>query len=252
MDMPAPILDQNELNNACRVLFGLDIEATQDFFQYLQESGLKTAYRKRVLETHPDRAKALGQDEAVMSRRFQDVVHAYETLSSVIANGRSVIMQQAARHDRQATATKRPFSDSPDLYYTAAVPQRTLLLGQFLYYSGVISWNSLIKAVAWQRIHRPRMGQIAVEWGMLSLPDIREILASKNSGEKFGEYALRKGFLTSYERMALLRRQRLLQPRIGEYFTRMGMLAPEEIDRMAGRMRMHNWSVSGTWKRTVR
>ena len=250
--MPSPILDQNELNNACRVLFGLSIPVTQDFFKYLQESGLKTAYRKKVLETHPDRAKALGQDEAVMSRRFQDVVHAYETLSSVITNGRGVIIQQAVREGRHSTATRNSFSDSHDLYYKASMPRRTLLLGQFLYYSGLISWNSLIRAIAWQRTHRPRMGQIAVEWGMLSIPDIREILTSKGPGEKFGEYALRKGFLTSCERMILLRRQRLLQPRIGEYFTNTGILTPHDIDRMVGRMRMHNWNARDGWKRNVR
>ncbi len=62
-----------------------------------------------------------------------------------------------------------------------------------LFYSGLVSWKTYIKALIWQRRQRPLIGQIALHWGLLTLPDIRDILAARRLGEKFGESAVRQG-----------------------------------------------------------
>ena len=49
----------SQLFNACNVLFGPNAGVTVDFIRYLQMSGLKAVYRKKALESHPDRAVAL-------------------------------------------------------------------------------------------------------------------------------------------------------------------------------------------------
>ncbi|MEE8432668.1 MAG: hypothetical protein V3S16_15575 [Candidatus Desulfatibia sp.] len=59
-----------ELCDACGILFGPEIEISLDLLRYLRLSGLKAAYRKKVFETHPDRAKTLGEDEAKMNAHF--------------------------------------------------------------------------------------------------------------------------------------------------------------------------------------
>jgi len=81
----AMMLAERELFNACRVLFGAELNITRDFLEYLQFSGLKTAYRKRALETHPDRAAATGiTDQHHHSDLFRQVQSAYENLSTYL------------------------------------------------------------------------------------------------------------------------------------------------------------------------
>ncbi|MBA7569642.1 hypothetical protein ES708_11383 [subsurface metagenome] len=203
------IADPKELSDACRVLFGSDVEINQELLRHLQTPKLKLAYRKKVFETHPDRANALGQDETVMNEMFQEVTWAYEKLRSVLnEDGTITAPSTAPLHQKKerAARSKDPFREIPDHYYKGALPRRKLLLGQYLYYSGIISWRTLIKAVVWQRTHRPLMGQIAVKWGMLTPRDIREILNQKSFREKFGEFAMRNGYITPFNLMALLGR----------------------------------------------
>jgi hypothetical protein len=55
-----------------------------------------------------------------------------------------------------------------------------------------------------------------------------------------GEYAVRQGLLTQFQRLALLGRQIRLQRRIGEYLVEQGLVAPEEIDELRRRIAWHN------------
>ena len=81
----ALMLAEHELFDACRILFGSDLNITRDFLEYLQTSGLKTAYRKRALETHPDRLAAMGKSaQHFDSNLFRQVQTAYEDLTSYI------------------------------------------------------------------------------------------------------------------------------------------------------------------------
>ncbi|MDH5299607.1 MAG: J domain-containing protein [Desulfobulbaceae bacterium] len=94
----ALVLAENKLFHACRVLFGSELAITRDFLEYLQSSGLKTAYRKRALETHPDRVAALGiDDQGHDSDLFRQVQSAYENLSTYLdAREKGVILMPTA------------------------------------------------------------------------------------------------------------------------------------------------------------
>src|SRR5512146_1448319 len=46
---------------------------------------LKATYRRRAMETHPDRARALGRREAELLREFRAVADAYRVLSAIRA-----------------------------------------------------------------------------------------------------------------------------------------------------------------------
>ena len=73
--------DEQQLLRSCIVLFGDDLHVSREFLDYLQLSGLKSAYRKRALETHPDRM--FGTDRAgrmQAAEHFHSVQHAYEDL----------------------------------------------------------------------------------------------------------------------------------------------------------------------------
>lgn len=73
-------LSRTELYDACGVLFGPQVDISFEFFRYLQPSGLKDAFRKKALETHPDRAKALGKDESKLNELFEDSIVLLESI----------------------------------------------------------------------------------------------------------------------------------------------------------------------------
>jgi hypothetical protein len=125
------------------------------------------------------------------------------------------------------------------------MPQRRLLFGQYLYYSGQISLSTLIKAIVWQRLQRPSVGAIAMSWGWLVGSDVLDILRSRKYGEKFGECATRLGRLSKHQMVQILEKQRLAQPQIGKYFMEQNIISSAEIFKRIVDMKMHNrkfWS----------
>ncbi len=233
-----------EVFDACGLLFGPEVEISLDFLKYLEPSGLKAAYRKKALETHPDRARALGRDEAKMGERFREAALAYEKLVPIITNKKTVFsrFQPIGQTKKEQTVVRREEAKSSfsDFFYTKDMPQRQLLFGQFLYYSGLISWNTLIKAVTWQKRQRPPIGQLALEWKMMSRSDIQQILMCREFRGKFGERAIRLGYLSRFQLMALLGKQRNLQRPIGTFFVNEGILLQREIEAVAARQKIHN------------
>lgn len=132
------------------------------------------------------------------------------------------------------------FSDH--FYRGAYLPKRELLLGQFLYYSGLVSWRNLIESVTWQRMNRPTIGQLAADWNLLNPDEIRRILMLRNFGEKFGECAIRMKYVNSHTIQALLWKQRRVQQPIGEFFVINHILKPEQIDEMVKKLKLHNYN----------
>ncbi len=45
---------EDRLFEACRILFGNDIEVSREFLCYLQEEGVIRAFRKRAMDFHPE------------------------------------------------------------------------------------------------------------------------------------------------------------------------------------------------------
>jgi hypothetical protein len=237
------VLTMTEASKACGVLFGPQVNPSLEFFKYLQPSGLKAAYRKRALETHPDRAGAIGEDAAKMTELFLEATCAYHSLLPIITRNGAILLSNevdSSKRREEKNAQKNQRQGNSDHFYTGNVPSRDLLIGQFLYYTGVISWQTLIDAVVWQRKQRPRIGQIALRWKKLSEQQIRMILVERRLGEKFGESAARAGYLTRFEVMALLGSQRRLQCPIGEYFLKRNLLRGQELEHMVKRQRIHN------------
>lgn len=336
---------EEEILSSFFVLFGNNFNITPEAMKCIQPLEIKIAFRKRALETHPDRAKFFGKKESEMVEQFKRVTEAYERLCSysndnwnclkgVSFSRESVKKASDASKEKPAKEEKRGwrftgFSHSagpePDVkagagkdssagpgrgsdyssgnragsekksqgaerggwgqtydrpyaksgaaaaggqthsfssknsasgnnagraaegtYFKSGmwgVPQIELLFGQFLYYSGKVSWESLIKAIIWQRCQRPSFGQIAHDWNILSHKDIKEILENRDFNDKFGDSALRQGFITSFEHMAIMGKQRNLQQRIGEFFIENGFLSADDMKEMLSRHRSHNFNI---------
>jgi hypothetical protein len=231
---------------------------------------LRTTYRRRALETHPDRARAVGRSEADLAREFRKVADAYQVLSGLRAGPLPSPAgpaprpaPPAAREPRRSSpAAARPPRPRPSeappppsprgaerapraqVHAEVGLPPRRLRFAEYLYYSGRVPWTALVDAIAWQRRQRPAVGRIAVEWGYLTPGDVAEILERRRVADAqripFGEFAVRLGYLTSFQLLAVLGRQLRLQRRIGAYFVERGLVDEDEIDAIRLRIARHN------------
>jgi hypothetical protein len=232
--------EPREVERALDLLFGANRPRSSGAEGFRRE--VREAFHRRALETHPDRAQALGRSESSLADEFRRIFEAYQFLSR----------EEAPPAPRPAAQRPRERASRPprDHLSRAPLPQRTLLFAEFLYYSGRASWRNLVEAVAWQRRQRPSIGRIAVEWGHLSDDEVREILDRRRrdgAEEPFGEYARRQGFLSGGQLLALLGRQRRLQRRIGQFFVEVGIVGEQEIPALDADLSRHN----ARWRRSA-
>ena len=249
-----------ELGEACQILFDSRHLDSRSLLSGLQPDTLRSVFRRRAMETHPDRAAVLGVGEAVLRERFESVSRAYHLLAGYLKRPRPMRTSRPfgvawpaapARPPPAARPSARARSDATGHHYRGKMPQRVLLFGQFAYYSGVISWRDLIDAVCWQRKQRPLIGRLAVDLGLLESHQVRSILWLRQHEAalttRFAEFALRRGFLTPFERLVLVGRQRRMQEPIGQFFVDQDLLEPEEVDDLATSLRRHNWRFGFSW-----
>lgn len=242
MEPPATI---SQLLRHCSVLFGDHLELSDDFLDYVQLSGIRCAYRRRVKETHPDLAAGRGGSAGECGlAEFLAVRTSYETLSSFIAarTDRHRLPTAAAPSLRpwQKTAADwqaGPEAGPPEL---ASLPRRQLRLGDLLYHLGLASWKEIIDALLWQKASRPRLGELGCRFGWLCKDDIGAIFQARHPGQLFGDAAVRLGILAGRQRDSLVFHQKIRQPKLGGFFIQNGHLSEVEITRCVTLMRRHN------------
>lgn len=232
---------------ACRVLFGPEVNLSEDFLDYLQHGGIKTAFRQKAKETHPDAwlqpVFCAGPDNA---DRFRKVAEAYKLLSGYI-DQRERRPVKAKRHcapcaDKEVKRYQGQMSEQ--FYYQGCIPSRPLQLGRYLYYRGVISYQTLITAIVWQRRTRLPLGRLAMEVGWLTGKDVNAIASSRLPG-RFGERAVRMGLLRPIQLSTLLLRQQALNRRIGDYFVDHADLPRRDLERLVMELQRHNMKFGG-------
>ncbi len=250
----------DEVNRAGRVLFGPRFSADSCW-----RDALRSTWRRRAMETHPDRARALGRAEGELALEFEAVAEAYRVLSSLGAQREATgpdapSVQQPARQPSRprddarrgehggAAATSpagaTPVGPRARVVRLEDLPHRKLRFAEYLYYSGRVRWSELADAIAWQRAQRPSVGRIAVELGFLARDDVGVILERRReagaNGVPFGEWAVKLGYLTPFQVLAALGRQMKMQRPIGEFFVGRGVLAPEDVEAVRARILTHN------------
>lgn len=284
--------EEQELFYFCRVLFGLEAEVSRDFLNYIQISGLKTAYRRKVRETHPD--MAAGRSFLVQRRhadKFLMVQRAYEKLTQFLEerdgkngasfssrNEKTVWTPGSRQPAAQEERSKQKFSDRsrfeesriikpreaegesrktfasmangenwvPGMLFQGTVPARTLLFGHYLYYSGVITWKTIVDALVWQRKQRKRLGEIGCRMGWLTKADIFDIVRDREDILPFGEAAIRRGLLTDRQLLILLNQQKRDARKFGEYFLDQNIMTPTILARQLQEFNDHNLKYSGS------
>lgn len=155
-----------EAERAARLVLGRELGAG------VGPRELRSAFRRRALELHPDRAAAVGRDAGRLAEEFRALCAAYELLDGLAAEAPPA--PGAARAPARRTPGPR----------AAGLPPRPLRFAEFLYYSGRISWADLAEAIAWQRHAGRRIGQWFVERGLIHAGEVRavrEALARHNA-----------------------------------------------------------------------
>ncbi|MBF0520931.1 MAG: hypothetical protein HQK92_14560 [Nitrospirae bacterium] len=301
----ADVANEAELYDACRVLFGTEIKVDRNFLEYIQPSGVKSAYRKMALLTHPDRVAALGSDYLRnLNVDFRSVAEAYEKLSKYLKlreNGyqlRGIYASAAANYnsnswqsrerastsassgtssrfgstwqnkgsqfgshggsatssassekyswnakatgDRFTLGSKNSAHFSNQTQHQSNLPRRVLRIGEYLYYSGLVSWKDLIAAIVWQTKQRHKVGEIASRWGWLSEDKIAELARARNKGEKIGEVLVRLKIITPFQCNMLLWQQQKSQKPIGEYFLQEHLLKDNDLSKYLKFLKDHN------------
>lgn len=251
-------LTESRVLSAYRVLFLDAGQVTSSLLQAVQLPEIKKAYRRRALDTHPDRF--LWSDELhrkLCTERFIEVTNAYETLNSYL-----ILREKGFVFEREGAREWDPIREAPSApksrpgpahpsedrsrsafsfsYWERGVPGRGLRFGEFLYYSRVIPWRSLIGALVWQRRERPRIGEIAQRWRWFTEPEIAGLLQRRRLGERLGEILLRHRLISPFQLEVLLWQQEKFQKPIGEYFLRQGFLTQAQLHRYLQQQVQHN------------
>ena len=239
-----PQISEAEAFRACRTLFGPELQLNRDFLRYLQPSGVRTAYRNKAKQTHPDRfAVATSHVRDKQHQLFQDLNQAHETVLNFLQQRKALHNSHSFSNNRsnyqqpqQRWRQERPYSK----YYRGPLPSRPLQFGLFLYYLGIIPFNAVISAISWQRQQRPILGEIARRWGWLDDRQIKQVLAYRNGACKFGERAEQLGLLSSLQVRAMLLHQRSKQQQMGQYFIGQGLFDEEALHQLLRQLAEHN------------
>jgi curved DNA-binding protein CbpA len=236
-----PMIAQQALYDACRTLFGSEVNPGPEFLAYLQPSGAKVAFRNQVKEHHPDRfAGAPHEVRAQQTERFREIHQAYTLLSDFLTRRHRSHARPATR-PAAAQRPARPVRSWPaGAEHAPTIPPLALEFGIFAYYLGKVDYRDLIDALVWQRRQRPAIGTIACQWGWLSEAKVRGILNHRGSPCRFGRKAMELGLLSSLQVEALLRHQRSLQQRLGQYFIERDLLTSAEADQLVRELERHN------------
>ncbi len=232
-------VQKTALLDACRVLFPSAI-ITSSFLDYIQQDGLKNAYRNRAWEHHPDSVESAGDSE-----QFRRTVDAYKLLDSYIKTRKAPLptLRSPKKRpiflkptDQLQTREKSPF----ETYYEGDLPTFELKTGLFLYYSGAVSYESVVKALVWRREMRPPIGDFGRQWGWLSERDISLVLRATEIVGTFGERAVELGLLSQSQLNLLLLQQRAMQKPIGKYFTGNYLITEYMLRRHLKDLAKHN------------
>lgn len=242
--------EEAQLYDACRVLFGEQIDVSRDFLQYVQLDGIKHAYRSRARECHPDSYAGEG-DLLARTELFRKSVEAYELLTTYLRDRKLPIPRQkpqSAGHRAQTfqrwhrTQQIKPRARD-ERYYDGPLPPIELRIGLYLYFRGVISYQAVVRSLVWQRDQRPAIGALACTWGWITDELIDYILSACHMPVPFGERAVKLGLITPNQLKVLLFHQRSLQQPIGRYFVQQGLVSERDLLRLLKERMLHNRDV---------
>jgi hypothetical protein len=242
-----PSHSEKTLLKACRTLFGHETSLSRDFLDYLQPSGAKNAFRALAKAHHPDcYARSSAHVRMQQTERFREIRQAYDLISDFLEKRHLIHRRAPLRPAPQPSASYQVRSKAQqskaqkEHTIPMAIPAIPLEFGMFSYFCGKVSYQQLIEALVWQRRQRPTLGAIAQEWAWLTEARVVLILGQRGHAARFGKRAIELGYLSPNQVDMLLKHQRSLQERIGQYFIDHGLMTEEEADKISQDLEEHN------------
>jgi len=241
------VIEGTEIERACAQLLGADFCARPGWRRSLDPHLLKRAFRERVFAVHPDRACSLGIPASILQERFVRLQRCYDQLLQFLSRPAAVGKgsspnRTAPTHSPRTTSPKPP---AVSTFYLGQRPSRCLKLGEFLCYDGHITQQDLFSAIRWQSRQRPRVGEIAVSFGYLDAAGINHLLELRQEARKLheplAEFARNQGYLSHFQWLAVLGRQRRLQKPIGDYWIERKHFTARQLAELVRDQRQHNW-----------
>lgn len=251
--------DTRLVEKALTILFGRDSEwAAKDRLDRIDGDVLKSAFRRKSLHFHPDRAASLGMDEATLCELFKRLHGAYRFLNKVVIDEQRKTQDPASNDlwtpgsesKRQSgdvytgqpntTGVHRRTTRSSSGLYTGPPPRSYVRFAQFLYYHRIIDWQTMIDAITWQRRVRPKIGEIGRSYRFFDHHDIIRILRNAGPGNLFGATALNLNIIDQRQLLTMVGKQRNMRLPIGRYFIDKRILTPAEVDNLLEQKRRHN------------
>jgi hypothetical protein len=241
----------DEVVRAGTVIFGPSFAERAEAGGWRRE--LRAAYRRRVLETHPDRAAALGRGEAELAREFRAVSEAYELLARLRAGPAPAPRAPpppAARRADRARPPPRPTERAPERPPQRPPPRPTERAPE----RRAAAWSrtatapsSASRATAPRSAPPParaagplparrlRLAELLYYAGRVGFRDLAGALAWQRAQRpSLGRLAVAQGFLTAAAVVELLSRRRAegaAREPFGRFAVRRGYLT--ELQRLA-------------------
>jgi len=254
-------LNESEIIDAFRLLFTPRSGDLREILNCMREPEIKSAFRKKALQTHPDRFASYGEEyQRRCSERFIEISNAYETLTKYLkfkdngvhsqrrapgTNGTSARYNRPRQPEYSTVGFRdRPRESSGQPFWKMDLPRRPLRFGEFLYFSGMIPWAGLIRALVWQRKQRPRIGEIAQRWRWLTELEVTNLLSKRHSGMRLGELLLQHQIISPFQLSVLLWQQRKIQKPIGQFFVQQNVLSEAQIRHFLRSQLRHNRTFS--------
>jgi hypothetical protein len=168
------IITREQIREAFRILFGSQITFSDAVLNYLQPSGIKSAFREQVKRKHPDTADLTVRTPVEISEEFHSLYEAYRLLMDL----KSHRFRRMERKE-QVSPLNKPVAEPGDFFYQGrTVPVHHLRLGEFLFYSKVISWHTLIQAIVYKKQFDDKlMGRYFIEKRILDEADLHRYLS---------------------------------------------------------------------------
>jgi len=106
-----------------------------------------------------------------------------------------------------------------------------IFLGHYLVLEGLITQQQLKRAVAYQKRHNPRVGDLAVSRGLMARPAAEAVnKVQKNRDALYGDLCIEFGLLTQQQRDQLVADQHSTYQRLGKILVRLGAITKEALE----------------------
>ena len=199
--------------------------------------------RRGTTERHAATARRPAERHSATDRRpGPDRPSSQERQTGERTAGEKRTTSERTAGERRATSERRSATErrAGALFYLGPVPHRRLRLAEYLYYTGRVSWQSLISALVWQRASQPRFGELARDLRSISSQDLLKILGSRLSHEHTGETAQRLRLLSAAQVDRILRLQRARRRLIGRYFVEKESMSSAVMASLLHELYRHN------------